>query len=130
MRVQPAELVIRPRWVLHPGVLTAVVVERPTQGGGVEGRGLPEVVDRELHVIDHVRHTGTILASAIVPPEDGRIAFPRVRSCAAPQRRRRCGPEGQTDPATGRDGHGGSGMPKFMDIHTGMVGITPDALKA
>jgi hypothetical protein len=54
--VQPTDLLAGIARVLDPGVLTAIVVEGPTQGLRVEGLRLLEVVDRELDVIQHVRH--------------------------------------------------------------------------
>ena len=55
-RLQPTEFTVGIAWILDARVLRPVVVEGPSERRCVERLRLLQIVDRELDVIDHMRH--------------------------------------------------------------------------
>src|SRR3954447_8996476 len=69
LRVEPTELVAGIGRVLDARVVRAVVVEFPAERLRVERLGLPDLVDGQLDVIDHVGHArkGTPASARVAP---------------------------------------------------------------
>ena len=80
--VQSPELLAGPRRVLDPCVVGAVVVEHPAKRLPVEGLCLLDVVDRELHVVDHLGH-GFTSSLRVVAGVVGAVIPPRCRTSPA-----------------------------------------------